>query len=104
MSPINWDVEYKSKSRSGIYSQHLNNMGLNCMGPLIHELFSIVNTTAVLYSSWLVESRDAEDQLSCIFRCSVAKGPITPLKSELFKVQLYNLFKISQEVGGRAGN
>ena len=58
MSPINWDVEYKRKSRSGIYSQHLNNMGLSSVGPLIGEHFSIVNT-AVPHSPWLAESTNA---------------------------------------------
>ena len=42
------------------YSCPLNNMGLNCAGPHILRFFSIVNTT-VLYSLWLVESKDVEE-------------------------------------------
>ena len=42
-----------------IYSQPLNNMGLNCAGPLISGFFSMVSAK-VLHSLWLVESADAE--------------------------------------------
>lgn len=38
-----------------LYSWPLNNMGLNCAGPLIHGFLSTVDAT-VLYDSWLAES------------------------------------------------
>ena len=44
------------------YSCPLNNMGLNCEGPLIRRFFSIVNT-AVLRVPWLVESAGKEEPL-----------------------------------------
>ena len=43
-----------------LYSWPLNNMGLNCPGPLMWRYFSVINTT-VLHSLWLVESMDAEE-------------------------------------------
>ena len=36
------------------YSSPLNNMYLNCMGPLICRYFSVLNTT-VLHNLWLIE-------------------------------------------------
>ena len=54
-----------------IFSCPLNNMGLNCMGPLIYGFFSIVNTTG-LHIPWSVESVDAELQ---ICRNYVYRGP-----------------------------
>ena len=77
-------------------------MGLNCMGPLIHEFFSVVNT-AVLYNPWLVESgmQRAGYKLCSDFQLP---GELAPLIPKLFKGQLYNSFKISQDAGGRARN
>ena len=34
-------------------------MGLNCIGPLLSDIFSVVNTV-VLHDLMLVESKDAE--------------------------------------------
>ena len=63
-----------------IYSWSFNNMGLNCMGPLIHGIFS-VNTTTILHDLLLVESTDAETQIQraeyeviCRFHCSRVKS------------------------------
>ena len=46
-------------------------MGLNCMGPLIYGIFSVVNSTG-LHNPWSVESMDAELQ---IWRNHVYRGP-----------------------------
>lgn len=40
----------------------MNNMGLNCVGLLIHSFFSVVNTT-VLYNLQLVEYAYVEPQI-----------------------------------------
>ena len=42
------------------YSWPLNNKGLNCMGPLIHGYFSIVNTLA-LHGPCSIESSDEKN-------------------------------------------
>ena len=43
------------------YSLTLNNTDLNCLGPFIHEFFSVVNT-AVLHDLRLVKSVDVKWQ------------------------------------------
>ena len=42
------------------YSQPLNHIGLNSVGPLVHGFFFPMVNTIVLHCSLLVESKDAE--------------------------------------------
>ena len=53
-----WGRHSTSKTK---YSWPLNNMGLNCMGAIIHGLFSI--NAVVLYDPGLVESTEVELQM-----------------------------------------
>ena len=45
-----------------LYSGPLNNMGLNCLGPLIQEVFS-TNNTVILHNAWVAESKNVDLQI-----------------------------------------
>ena len=67
----------------------LNNMDLDCTGPLIHkiEFFSIANTT-VLHSPRLVEPRDTEERQIC----PEGPRPWPPRCSRVNCIFFFNLF------------
>ena len=74
------------------YCWPLNTISLNCMSPLIHGFFSIVNTT-VLQDPRLVSSVNAEPRMRMAdyklymdFQACRGWAPLTPM---LFKGQLY---------------
>ena len=45
-----------------LYSGPLNNVGLNCLGPLMQEVCS-TNNTVILHSAWVVESKNVGLQI-----------------------------------------
>ena len=53
---------YPESNRFSQYGWPLNNMGLNCVDPLIH-IHVFFSTKYVLHNPQLVESTDAEAQL-----------------------------------------
>lgn len=73
-----------------LYGGPLNNMGLNCLGPLTQEVFS-TNNTVILYSAWVAESKNVGLQVQKA-DCKVISGfsavpPVPPpvlLKSRLY--------------------
>ena len=73
-----------------LYSGPLNNVGLNCLGPLMQEVCS-TNNTVILHSGWVAESKNVGLQIQKA-DCKDSSGfsavpPVPPpvlLKSQIY--------------------
>ena len=77
---------------SSVYNWPLNNMGLNCAGPLTRSVaffFFLNNQELKYYTMWLVESVDAELRIKGSSYRTIFARELGPLTLVLFRGQLY---------------